>query len=65
MEILTTLHQQDWLFHTSQPFIDDTDLGVGQLRDPDMDLSGSSWAGQNSFFPLLEPPGQALQHCSS
>ena len=35
------LDQQDWPFHTSQPFAYDTDLGVGQLRALDLGLGGS------------------------
>ena len=28
----STLEQQDWLFHVSQPFTDDIDFGAGHLR---------------------------------
>ena len=35
------LHRQDWLFHASQPFADDIDLGVGQFGAGDLGLGGS------------------------
>ena len=35
------LDQQDWRFHTSQPFEDDTAFWVGQFRVLDLGLDGS------------------------
>jgi hypothetical protein len=53
---------QVWICVTG-PFIDDVDLGVGQLRALDLGL-GDSWADQHASFPLSTPPDLVLQHCS-
>ena len=50
------LDHQDWPLHTFQPFIDDTDFGVGQLRALSVGLGGSR-AGHPSASPLCAPPG--------
>jgi hypothetical protein len=48
------LEQQNQPFHESQPFEDDADFGMGQLRALNLSLGGS-WAGQYSGFPLPAP----------
>lgn len=51
------LGQQDQPFHTSQPFEDDIDGGVGQLKGLSLGLGGSC-AGQLDSCPYPHPPGE-------
>lgn len=45
-----------------QQFIEDVNVGVGQLLALLLGLGGS-WVGEHASFPSSSLPGQALQHC--
>ena len=57
------LHLQDQALQRLQQFIDGVDVGVGQLKAPDLGLS-VSWVGQPSIL-IYTPPGPVLQHPST
>lgn len=49
-------------FRVLQQFIEEVNVGVGQLLALLLGL-GSSWVGEHDSFPSSSLPGQALQHC--
>lgn len=62
LEDPAAFEQQDWPFHTPQPFKYDRDFEVSQFGALDLGLGDS--LAQHVGSPLSAPPRRALQYCS-